>query len=566
MESQATLWLYPLLFLSVFSAVVYARLGFRWGWPGFVQALFILGIAIAGFVRGPAWIYALLGWVLFLLRGMIPLYLLKRITRSIMLLNPEQAVKDAFKLRIVLWGTAGRFWVDMCRANLYFGTGRAEEARALLRAWQGMSMPRNNQETLQRVELMGLLIEKDWDSIIESFEASKNDGTVPFSIATMGSRAFAEKGMLKESLESLKLANVEAIRLNDETRDTVFVSFFSLAGASDDLSKLLAGLNGFPEYVKLYWQARCCLVQHRLSEARQTLGQSLILARKAGIKTWETRINDQIQDLNHLLPADGTRGSRENCQADDGQAVKSRLQVSPESNLACPPDWSAEIAQASDILCQARLISAIVSPRRKCWAVWLLLILISLAYAISHCYSFFKSKESLDLTLSCFRWGLLDNGLVFAHAQSWRLISHLFLHAHLSHLALNLVGLWWFGRLTENLYGGFRFLLIYFFSGILSGLLQITLAPDVMAIGASGAVMGAFGAAAAGIFRCRNILPASIARSELSWMLGLAIVQIIFDQLVPNIAAFAHMGGLLSGFLAGLIVPLRKPEEKLAAV
>jgi len=87
------------------------------------------------------------------------------------------------------------------------------------------------------------------------------------------------------------------------------------------------------------------------------------------------------------------------------------------------------------------------------------------------------------------------------------------------------------------------------------------LAPHTMAIGASGAVMGVFGAVAAGIFRLKNVIPESLRRSELYWMLGLAVAQIILDHIIPQVASFAHLGGLVGGLILGMFlkIPERKP-------
>src|SRR5262249_51878287 len=94
----------------------------------------------------------------------------------------------------------------------------------------------------------------------------------------------------------------------------------------------------------------------------------------------------------------------------------------------------------------------------------------------------------------------------------------------------------------------------------LSGAAHTFFSPDMPAVGASGAVMGVFGAATAGIFRCKDILPESIRRTEVAWMLGLAAAQMVLDQLIPHVAVFAHLGGLVAGMILGLIMPLRKIE------
>ena len=89
-----------------------------------------------------------------------------------------------------------------------------------------------------------------------------------------------------------------------------------------------------------------------------------------------------------------------------------------------------------------------------------------------------------------FRHFYLEKGLVYA-GQYYRLITYIFLHGNFSHLLLNSIGLFWFGRITESAYGTWRFLLIFLVSGIVGGLAQI-LFTDTSAVGASGSVFGLF--------------------------------------------------------------------------
>ena len=127
------------------------------------------------------------------------------------------------------------------------------------------------------------------------------------------------------------------------------------------------------------------------------------------------------------------------------------------------------------------------------------------------------------------------------------------------------MGLWWFGHVAKNVYGTTRFLAIYFVSGALSGVTHALLQPLDPAVGASGAVMGVFGAVLAAVFRLKSDLPERIRNIELSWMAGLALAQVVLDQIIPQVAAFAHLGGLVSGFIIGLIVDIpvmrRRPSD-----
>lgn len=71
--------------------------------------------------------------------------------------------------------------------------------------------------------------------------------------------------------------------------------------------------------------------------------------------------------------------------------------------------------------------------------------------------------------------------------------------------------------------------------------------------------MGMFGAVAAGIFRMKDYLPDKIWRVELYYLAALAVVSVISDQVIPQVAIFAHLGGMVAGLVYGLIVRVPKP-------
>ncbi len=139
----------------------------------------------------------------------------------------------------------------------------------------------------------------------------------------------------------------------------------------------------------------------------------------------------------------------------------------------------------------------------------------------------------------------------------WQFLSFQFLHTGLTHLLFNVLGLWFFGRSVENMLGRNRFLIAYFASGILGGLLQVILmvtfprhfAPFVF--GASAGIMGVFAIfcrlESTSEIRWNFILP--IRADVLLWItLGVSL----FFTVVPsargeNAAHAAHLGGLLAG-------------------
>lgn len=128
--------------------------------------------------------------------------------------------------------------------------------------------------------------------------------------------------------------------------------------------------------------------------------------------------------------------------------------------------------------------------------------------------------------------------------QLHRLVTSMFLHANIAHLAFNMIALGYIGPYAERSVGPIRFIIIYLISGVAGALLHALIATYLMGngntllVGASGAISGVLGiASAAGNIRAYF------------WL----IFQIIFASIgsftALNIAFIAHIGGFLGGFL-----------------
>jgi len=154
-------------------------------------------------------------------------------------------------------------------------------------------------------------------------------------------------------------------------------------------------------------------------------------------------------------------------------------------------------------------------------------------------------------------WGA-NFGPATQDGQWWRLVSAMFLHFGLLHLALNMWALWDVGRLLEQVFGRWRFLLLYFSCGVIGNLLSLVIQGNrAVSGGASGAIFGLYGALVLFLWRER----AQVDRGEFRWMFGAAtifiVLALVMGQVVPGIDNSAHIGGLISGALLG--VALSRP-------
>ena len=155
------------------------------------------------------------------------------------------------------------------------------------------------------------------------------------------------------------------------------------------------------------------------------------------------------------------------------------------------------------------------------------------------------------------RLGELDtNSVIFRH-QYWRLLAALFLHYGPVHIFFNLFALLLLGPALERQIGGFFFAVCYLVSGIGSSIVvvlltKLRLLEPVQLVGASGCVMGVVGTWT-GFLLCHRHAP--LARQRLRNIFVIVLLQLTFDFVTPRVSMSAHLGGLATGLLLGLLVP-----------
>jgi membrane associated rhomboid family serine protease len=153
-----------------------------------------------------------------------------------------------------------------------------------------------------------------------------------------------------------------------------------------------------------------------------------------------------------------------------------------------------------------------------------------------------------DLTL--FSSAVYDNsGTVHGVAEGewWRLVTSGFVHTETLHIFLNMLSLFWLGRMIEPALGHARYVAIYLVSLLAGSLGVMILDPNAETLGASGAIFGLLGAAIV-MARNRNI---SLVQSGL---LPILAINFIFTLSVPGISLGAHLGGLIGGLVSTFVV------------
>ena len=149
-----------------------------------------------------------------------------------------------------------------------------------------------------------------------------------------------------------------------------------------------------------------------------------------------------------------------------------------------------------------------------------------------------------------------------ANGQFWRLFTAMFLHAGLLHVALNAYFFWLFGRVVESVFGRTWMLLIFLVSGFLASVASYAFGPVLaLAVGASGAISGVFGAFIAYNYRRRHLAAnAANLRMALTVIVLNAFIAIAYSSIDWR----AHVGGLLAGFALGYLADDAVPARQRA--
>ena len=149
-----------------------------------------------------------------------------------------------------------------------------------------------------------------------------------------------------------------------------------------------------------------------------------------------------------------------------------------------------------------------------------------------------------------------------ADGQFWRLFTAMFLHAGLLHVALNAYFFWLFGRVVESVFGRTWMLLIFLVSGFLASVASYAFGPVVaLAVGASGAISGVFGAFIAYNYRRRHL---AANAANLRMALTVIVLNAFIAVAYSSIDWRAHVGGLVAGFALGYLADDAVPARQRA--
>jgi membrane associated rhomboid family serine protease len=151
--------------------------------------------------------------------------------------------------------------------------------------------------------------------------------------------------------------------------------------------------------------------------------------------------------------------------------------------------------------------------------------------------------------------------------KPWQLITHMFLHGNFGHIFGNMLALWMFGAILENIWGAKQFIIFYFMCGLGAAFLHLGIMSyelmnasevyyqgmvDVATIGASGAIFGVL-IAFVYLFPNTYIYIYFFLPMKAKWLgilyFSYELFYAIESQPGDGIARWAHVGGAVVGFI-----------------
>jgi membrane associated rhomboid family serine protease len=146
-------------------------------------------------------------------------------------------------------------------------------------------------------------------------------------------------------------------------------------------------------------------------------------------------------------------------------------------------------------------------------------------------------------------------GVVSVGFRPWQIVTYAFLHGSIWHIGANMFGLLMFGGIIERSLGQKNFLIYYFVCAITAAMAQLLVAEFVVkgfypTLGASGAIFGIL-LALGMLYPHEKLIVIPIPVPMPAWLLvaGYAFIE-LFSGIAgfqPDVAHFAHLGGMLGG-------------------
>lgn len=144
---------------------------------------------------------------------------------------------------------------------------------------------------------------------------------------------------------------------------------------------------------------------------------------------------------------------------------------------------------------------------------------------------------------------------LFGEKEVYRLFTSMFVHSGISHIFNNMLVLFFIGNNLEAAIGRIKYLLLYLGSGLAGGIVSQLYyyqqgEPDIVCVGASGAIFGVMGAMVWVLIRNKGRVEKAVL---LRYIIGVAL-SVFIGFTSEGVSQSAHIGGLIGGFLLAVLL------------
>jgi membrane associated rhomboid family serine protease len=169
----------------------------------------------------------------------------------------------------------------------------------------------------------------------------------------------------------------------------------------------------------------------------------------------------------------------------------------------------------------------------------------------------FLAEEGLGQKNNALLERLVLTGHFLVQGEWWRMLTTCFLHGGPLHLVMNMIALFTLGRWVEWLWGPWRFLILYLLAGLGGSCAAMLNNPAQGVVGASGAICGLFGGAAAWLWLNHRFIRRDIA-AQWARMLVINTFILVGVSYVPRVSGAAHLGGGIAGVVVALLLNVER--------
>lgn len=157
------------------------------------------------------------------------------------------------------------------------------------------------------------------------------------------------------------------------------------------------------------------------------------------------------------------------------------------------------------------------------------------------------------------KWGSNVSPLTLS-GDYWRLLTNIFIHFGIIHLAVNMYCLYIIGSYLEPMLGKKKYILAYFATGVLASITSLWWHDGLVnSAGASGAIFGLYGLFLA--LLTTKLIPASVRKSLLQSIAIFVVFNLVYGM-KAGVDNSAHVGGLVSGFIFGYLYLIGIQKER----